>query len=374
MTTNHHTPISVGAPVDALTVNNPFGQLDNAITNLATDMSDAVSDVATLTTSVNNLIAGATGFTQLNLSTSTTLTISSGVITVTRSRHLVDTEASASYDDLDTINGGSAGDVLVLQPLTSARVVVVKHGTGNIFLNGLDVHLDNPRKALTLLYDGTQWVLAGHPPERIDRKIMRIIFSEASAFPVGHAALTSAGTLTNVLEADGAYTQYASAATSASTAGVVSSTSTLFQPRHNPSLTVWLRTSTNISAIRWFIGIHTGGIYAAGDNLPSTGISAVVFRYSTIAGDTGWRPVTSNGTTQTVHAQLGGNIATSTAYKLQVSIINGVAYFVVNDSSYFSTALTMPASTASFGWNVHLRTEEAVAKNVLYKQILLETN
>ncbi|HRF94837.1 MAG TPA: hypothetical protein PLZ51_06580 [Aggregatilineales bacterium] len=374
MTTNHHTAIAVGAPANASTFNAPLGQLDSAIDTLDTAVDGALADVATLDTTVSNLISGAGGFTQLNLSTTTTLTIASGAITVTRSRHLVDTESSGAYDDLETINGSVAGDVLVLQSVNSARVVVVRHGVGYIFLNGEDVHLDNPRKTLTVIYDGTLWVLVGDPPKRIDRKQMRVNFTEAGAVVIGHSALSNNGTLTNSLEADGPYTQYASAASFQSNAGPQSVTSTLFQPRHNPSMTAWLRTSSSIAVLRWYVGIHTGGIYGAADNLASTGVSGVVFRYSTVAGDTGWRPVTSNGTTQTVHAQLGGNIAVSTAYKLSMWIVNNVAYFVVNDSAYFSTALTMPSSTASLGWSIHLQTQEAVAKNALYKHLLLEMN
>ncbi len=358
MTTNHHTPISVGAPANAATFNSPLGQLDSAID--------------TALTTANDLKSGIDGFTQLSLSTTTTLTISSGVITATRSRHLVDTEASATYDDLDTINGGVAGDVLVLQSVTSARVVVVKHGTGNIFLNGYDVHLDNPRKTLTLLHDGTRWVLVGAPPQRINRRQMRVLFNEGTSILAGHAPIYSFGTPTSVGEVNGIHTLYTSAATAVSNAGVQSG-SALTQPRYNPSFTIWLRTSSNISSIRWYIGFNTGTIYAAGDNLPSTGVSGVVFRYSTIAGDAGFRPVTSNGTTQTVHAQLGANLAINTAYRLQISIVNGVAYFSVNDSSYFSTALTMPAPTTGLLWTAHLQTQENVAKAVAYRQIFVET-
>lgn len=373
MTTNHHTPIAIGAPANASTFNSPLGQLDNAITNLATDVSDAVSDVATNTTTLNNLVSGASGFTQLNLSTSTTLTISGGAITVTRSRHLVDTEASASYDDLDTINGGVAGDVLVLQSVTSARVVVVKNGTGNIFLNGFDVFLDNPRKAVTLLYDGTQWVLVGEAPKQIDRKLAQILFMDGSSSVIGHPAISSSGTASNSFEAEGAHTNYTCTATTSSLAGVASSGSSIFQPRANPILTLWMKTGSSIAGMRWYIGFHTGSIYGAADNLAGTGVSGVVLRYSTVAGDSGFRPVTSNGTTQTVGTALH-TLAISTIYKIQIAIINGVAYFSINDSVPTVVSATMPSSTASCGWSVHLQTQENVAKSVLYRKILLEMN
>jgi hypothetical protein len=34
MTTNYHTVVTVGAPANAVTINNPLGQLDDAITDL----------------------------------------------------------------------------------------------------------------------------------------------------------------------------------------------------------------------------------------------------------------------------------------------------------------------------------------------------
>ena len=88
--------------------------------------------------------------------TPATLTIATGVVTATGSFHLVDTEASAATDDLDTINGGSDGDVLYLQAANIARTVVVKDGTGNLLLSG-DFSLDNTNDILTLIRIGLNW-------------------------------------------------------------------------------------------------------------------------------------------------------------------------------------------------------------------------
>jgi hypothetical protein len=60
---------------------------------------------------------------QLNLTDPTELTISSGVITVTQGYHTVDTEGDAATDDLDTINGGTLGDMIALAPINSAREI-----------------------------------------------------------------------------------------------------------------------------------------------------------------------------------------------------------------------------------------------------------
>lgn len=84
-------------------------------------------------------------------------TISSGVITIGAvSFCLVDTEGDASTDDLDTISGGGDCQLLILRAASSARDVVVKSGTGNIYLaGGADFTMDNTADRLLLLYRGT---------------------------------------------------------------------------------------------------------------------------------------------------------------------------------------------------------------------------
>lgn len=86
------------------------------------------------------------------------LTISGGVITVTGSYHRVDTEGSAASDDLDTITAASeSGQILVIRPSNSARTVVMKDGTGNLFLAG-DFSMDNNTDTITLISDGSNWI------------------------------------------------------------------------------------------------------------------------------------------------------------------------------------------------------------------------
>lgn len=86
--------------------------------------------------------------------TRTELTIASGVITVTRGWHSVDTESDGASDDLDTINGGVDGMRLTIRADDAARTVVVKDGTGNIKGPG-DVTLDNSEDTCSLIYDST---------------------------------------------------------------------------------------------------------------------------------------------------------------------------------------------------------------------------
>jgi len=99
----------------------------------------------------------------LNLGDDKELTISTGAITVGVAAgaafYRVDTEGDAATDDLDTINGGKEGDIIVLKAEDSARTVVVKHGTGNLQLNAqADFSMDNANDVIILIYDGTNWL------------------------------------------------------------------------------------------------------------------------------------------------------------------------------------------------------------------------
>lgn len=68
---------------------------------------------------------------EINMTDPTELTIASGVITKTQGFHTVDTESDAASDYLDTINGGSVGDILTLSGANDAREVIITR-TGNI--------------------------------------------------------------------------------------------------------------------------------------------------------------------------------------------------------------------------------------------------
>jgi hypothetical protein len=85
--------------------------------------------------------------------------ISSGEITIVGGYVSVDTESSASSDDLDTINGGQNLQRVILTAVDSARTVVVKHGTGNIYLDGgADFSLDHIRDKVELIKEFGVWV------------------------------------------------------------------------------------------------------------------------------------------------------------------------------------------------------------------------
>jgi hypothetical protein len=64
--------------------------------------------------------------------TASAKTISGGAITATGTYMTVDTEGAAATDDLDTINGGVDGQIIIIRANSSARDVVIRDGAGNI--------------------------------------------------------------------------------------------------------------------------------------------------------------------------------------------------------------------------------------------------
>ena len=93
------------------------------------------------------------------LEAATELTISAGSITVTQAHHRIDTEADAASDDLDTIAGGTEGTVIFLRAESAARIVIIKHGTGNIY-PGANITLDAITKYVSFIkHNNTNWYL-----------------------------------------------------------------------------------------------------------------------------------------------------------------------------------------------------------------------
>ena len=81
-------------------------------------------------------------------------------ITVTKPYHTVDTFGDAATDDLEDIQGGATGMVVVLQLQDNGRVVTLKHSTnnGNLRLSGgAHFELNNTDATISLIYNGSTW-------------------------------------------------------------------------------------------------------------------------------------------------------------------------------------------------------------------------
>ncbi len=92
------------------------------------------------------------------------LTVATNAITVTHSRHLIDTFNSASSGDLHSILSTlSADSLLLLSPVSSTRSIVIKHSLGNIFTQtNADIVLSSDKSYVLLYNAGTSQVPKWH--------------------------------------------------------------------------------------------------------------------------------------------------------------------------------------------------------------------
>lgn len=476
MSTNYHTPIAAGADVTDAVVNAPLGQLDSAL---------------------SGTLGGSTAFTQINSGTDTTLNISGGIITISQTRHLVDTEASAASDDLDTISGGVEGDWLILQCVSASRVVTIKHNTGNVYFrdgsdrilhdvyqtvvlmydgfkwtewngrrvgvgidstltisgglitptrphhvvdtegaaatddldtiggneegqflvlscanaarvvvikhgtvnirtfNGLDIRLDSTTRKVLFVYDGGLWceVNAGIVAKAATYNSLKLFRDmpavhsfrarnnwkvKAAAATIqqdGIAAPTATGTPSASNDTDSTYINLLSGGAAGNLAGYTTATFNLVRRQHNPVFDIVMRTGAagDIANIRFWIGLFS----AAPTNVDTlaAGTSAIAFRYSTVAPDTGWTPVTSDGASQSTATAIG-TVAASTRYLLTIEVddTNGLARFRVNNdlTTERTISTTLPAAATELGASWYIITTAAAAKNWKFSRCVCE--
>jgi hypothetical protein len=142
-------------------VNSIYEEVEAIQTELGEDVAGDAADLVT------RLSCSLDGDGYLQLRAASSLTISSGAITITRNVHIVDTEGSAETDDLDTISGGGEHWVLFLRTANDGRDVTIKHNTGNIRCSGgLDITLSSTHDVALLIYDGTleKWLAGAFSP------------------------------------------------------------------------------------------------------------------------------------------------------------------------------------------------------------------
>jgi hypothetical protein len=113
----------------------------------------ALEVVGDVTLSGGDLIVSG-GF--MNYGGGDTVTIVSGAVTVTETNTYIVGEGAAS-DTLNTINGGTSGDLLIISTASNGQNLTVVDDGGNIRLNGTNCELFNVSDKLTLIASGSDW-------------------------------------------------------------------------------------------------------------------------------------------------------------------------------------------------------------------------
>lgn len=352
-------------------------------------------------------------------------TIASGAITFTSTVMTLDTEASASFDNLDTINGGVDGAFLIIKTANSGRDVIVRHNIGNILLsNESNIRLSKTDEFLLLVYNNatSKWnslasipinftstlgdgstvytssatqfevpintVLTTsnqslHPlasvskpyldfmPQGGLRQIRALSAANTTLEGFGFGTLTVSGTPTNNYgaggsEAPGSMVRFQSGSSSGNLGGVISPF-TLTSSDALPYFRIVFKTYANINVCRFWIGLSESAIGNT-DNLGSSGIEFMGIRYSTVATDSFWTFVTSDGTTMDINASTLAP-ATDTTYELVINCDGLVVAMYLREfgtGTYetIDTTSNIPTSGTSLGLNARVETREAVAKSL----------
>lgn len=179
---------------------------------------------------------------------------------------------------------------------------------------------------------------------------------------------TTAGTLANGNSTDAAWVQFTTGTAAGNTAGFNAGSANLTRRQHDPLYFFRVKTGSDISSQRIWIGLSTSTGVHDNNSIAAKGISGAMFRYSTDAGDTKWVGVCSNGTTQTVSAGIGSDIVLSTAYTLTIRVdsTNAKVHFSVDGGTTETEVSTnLPATTTQLGHFNRIETRVAAARHFL---------
>jgi len=124
-----------------------------------------ISSAGLTTVTGNATISGTTTLTGPLIFDRSVLTIASAAITVTKTYHTIIGEGSAN-DDLDIINGGAQGQLLILQSDAGNVITLRDHstagGSGNIKVTSGSRAIDQTKTdTVTLIFNGSHWCQIG---------------------------------------------------------------------------------------------------------------------------------------------------------------------------------------------------------------------
>ena len=146
-------------------------------------------------------------------------------------------------------------------------------------------------------------------------------------------AMNGSGGVTVVRDGQNLYTRCTSATTAGNAVGFVTGF-TLCDLGSYPILDALVWAPDDLTDVRMFVGL-VGGSPTNGDDPPN---HSACFRFSSVAGDTGWTPITRDGSTTNVGASMGTVVA-STRYRLRIQRdVNGVRFSVDGGADQTLTA------------------------------------
>jgi hypothetical protein len=176
------------------------------------------------------------------------------------------------------------------------------------------------------------------------------------------------GTATANDQTDGPYFYYATAAAATATAGIRSA---IAVPRRDqsPTLDIIFRTPTTGTSIRLWVGLTSVAFTDTDTQSPAKHLAAV--RYSTVAGDSGFKAVCGDGAGQTVGGTDVAAFATATRYHLTIRVVSGTGtFFSMNGGAEVSVTGTQPGATTLLLIDARIITQTNSARNISVSRAL----
>lgn len=181
---------------------------------------------------------------------------------------------------------------------------------------------------------------------------------------------SGSGGITRVSTANNVYVDAATAAAATSQAHFSSQTMTYVERRHNPIVDITVRAPSTLTSVRIWVGLFSTTTSIDADTSPG---HCAAFRFSSVAGDTGWRPCTRDGATQTTATAIGTVVA-DTEYHLKIRcVITGTptVYFSVNGGTETAQTANLPTSTQALGLTARVIAQAASARNISVARMLM---
>jgi len=155
------------------------------------------------------------------------------------------------------------------------------------------------------------------------------------------STVVSAGTPAADPRADSYYDSYTTGS-NAGNGAIVSTAGQLAYTDFDWTWEIVIYTGAALTGLRYFFGVGV----AAPSNSDGVTSRKLLFRYSTVAGDTSWTPTSADNTSQNVGTAMG-SIATDTRYVLTIRFVSSgtpTAYFSINGGTEQAVTANLPGT------------------------------
>lgn len=172
----------------------------------------------------------------------------------------------------------------------------------------------------------------------------------------------SATTTSRVVQTN-LFLDVATAASATSAASISSPNNSLLERGLDIDAQFIIRSPSTLTSVRAWIGFFSTFVGIDADTAPG---HAAAFRFSSVAGDTGWRGVVRDGATQQVTSNIGTVVA-ATQYRLRIRMVMAgtpTIYFSVNGGAESSLTANLPTSTQALGTTVRVIAQAASIRNI----------